>query len=233
METEKVQNDVLVEQYPFIREDIKLCAWVEKSTNIQRLVIEKIDLKTGGIEDMDSIKVRNLILCEIPVEEFERTAKDSDFKSKMTKIRASQDLKEIHLAPREKFKSLKSWVSGIAEAGLNALRISSEDAEAVNKIYPILTKIVRFLMYVDIELIFDLIRIIERESLKEGVLHERFLKINLTPIIMNLVKDGSTFGKWELDHRRDWTWDPKLKSYIHKNFDILMPIIMELNPSEG
>ncbi|MBD3353622.1 MAG: hypothetical protein GF364_19215 [Candidatus Lokiarchaeota archaeon] len=225
-------SKILCEKYPFIRNDIELCAWVDTKTNIQKLVIQKINQENRDVELSDFIVVRNRKICDIPVKSFQKIATAKNFKTKLAKMRASKKLEEIHLEPDEKFKCLKSWVAGIATAGFNALKVSTDVSIAREKIYPISSKLIRFLLYLDPSLIYELISMIERESMKEGSMKDTFLIANLTPIMLNLVNSGETFGKWEIKHRNKWMWNEEFHVYVLNEMEKIMFYILELAPPD-
>ena len=143
----------LTEKFRFIRDDVFLCPWVDSETGSQKLVIQKINLKTNKVEFEDSIDCIHTAVTEISTTELEDYHNDAYVKelldNKTLEIRSSEKLREINLNPKEKFAAFKSWVAGIAEAGLNAFKIQGDIDNAIDFIYPISYFLMRFLVKTD------------------------------------------------------------------------------------
>jgi hypothetical protein len=194
------------------------------------MIIERIDPISGEQMEIDSIKLKNTIICNIPVEDFEEIATDVNFKEECSEIRADEKLQEIDLEPIEKFKALKSWVSGIADAGMKSLRISLEAKAAANKIYPISSKLMNFLYEIDPELIYSLIFTIKRESEKMGLRKDEFLEVNLTPILSIFLKNIKEYNKVDDLKKKNWTFNQSQGMYYSSHIENIMELIMELEP---
>ncbi len=146
---------VLTEKLRFIRDDVFLCPWADSKTGKQKLVMQKIDLETNIVEFEDSIDCIHTVVTNISPEEFVNYSDNAYNKehlyNKTLEIRSSENLKEINLTPKEKFVALKSWAMGIAEAGMDALIIQDEIDKSSTLIYPIATRMLKFLAKVDME----------------------------------------------------------------------------------
>lgn len=177
--------------YRFIRDDIRLCAVVNKKTGKQTLVMEKLkkqfnekdSQQNPQVEFRDFIDCIHTAIVEFPAEEVDDTIRDIEFEKKALKLRSSEEIKEINLEPEEKFKAFNSWVAGIAEAGLDALKIQSEIEGEARLIIPISLPIMRFLSKISLDIMFEYISYLERVCLHEGIQHEASLIANLDPIL--------------------------------------------------
>lgn len=169
--------------YKFIRDDVFLCARVNPINGKQKLVIKQIDLQTGKIIRQDSVDCIHTAVCSIPAAEFKATISDPEFIRNIINIRTSENLKEINLSPEEKFKAMKSWVAGIAEAGKDAFSIQAEIDAAANLMYPIMGKLMKFMCTVEPEIAFEYLAEVEKNSVWLGVRSESYLMASLIPIL--------------------------------------------------
>ncbi|MHA1871234.1 MAG: hypothetical protein ACTSXF_09810, partial [Promethearchaeota archaeon] len=205
--------------YNFIREDVFLCAQLDTFTGKQKLIMEQIDKETGRIIDYDSVNCIHTAICEITPEEYNQEVINGDedeFNKKILRIRSSEDLHEINLSNEEKFKAFKSWVAGIAEAGRDAFRIQAEIDAAANLLYPILSKLMRFMAKIDEQIAFEYLFEVERNALYEGLKNRAYLIINLTFFLDMIIS--------ELQQRR---FDlEKLSS----SYQRLLEIIFQIDP---
>lgn len=179
----KIPPRIYEASYPFIRGDILLTAIVNADSGKQTLEMRKLN-KNGRIELKDSIECIHTAIMQIPMEEFAETMKDEQFMDRILNIRSSEKLLKIDLEPKEKFKAFKSWVAGIAEAGLDAFKIQS-DIENWGKLgaHPISHKLMKFVAGIDRNVLLDFLIKIERECKFEGVKHEQSMIANLQPIL--------------------------------------------------
>jgi hypothetical protein len=178
----------LIVYYPFLRDDIRLGAIVYPNGK-QKLLMEHFDPETGKILLHDEIDCIHTAVQDISVEDFNDAKKDKEFYEKIMEIRSSEQVKIIHLANEEKFKAMKSWVAGIAEAGMEAFRIQTEIEIANQFAYPITDKLLYFLIRVDPKFIPSYLRKMEQEGMFEGVKHEGFVISKLLPIMHMLFMD--------------------------------------------
>ncbi|HMF31982.1 MAG TPA: hypothetical protein VKK79_11230, partial [Candidatus Lokiarchaeia archaeon] len=91
-------NNVLEEKFPFLQEGVFLIAQVNAMTGQQRLLMQKVDPRTGQVLIKDAINCIHVAVGNIPTEEFEATADAADFPEDVLRIRSSEKLKEISLA---------------------------------------------------------------------------------------------------------------------------------------
>ncbi|MHA1340208.1 MAG: hypothetical protein ACTSRZ_08255 [Promethearchaeota archaeon] len=281
--------------FPFIRNDILLCAVVEKDTGKQRLVMVKlkkpIDLTNkkkiefenlvddtqyknvetmtnlneinqlkesqigensqsssaelssyiysnyadvayskNNVEFSESIECIHTAVIDISAEDLDKLRDDPDFQEKTLYIRSSEELIEFYLEPQEKFKAFKSWVAGIAEAGLNAFKIQSEIEEEANLVFPIVYPLMKFLIKIDVNLIYEYMEIIQKECVFEGVRHESSLIANLEPIVKIISENPkSVKSKQLLSALVEINPPTKLFTLEEKYYDILEdPFITKL-----
>lgn len=179
-------------QFPFIREDVFLVAQVNKITGRQKLVMLKVDLASGKILLKNSIECIHTAVGDIPVKDFHDMVNNPDFPKQVLWIRSSEQLKEVVLTPEERFKALKSWVAGIAEAGMNAFVIQNEIDEVANLHYPIALPLFRFMVMAESTFIFAYIEYLDSSCYFNGTRHEAYLLANLLPVLdMILQKPGN------------------------------------------
>jgi hypothetical protein len=177
--------------YRFIRDDVKLGAIVlESGKQILRMI--QVDLNTNGIprillkNDMECI---HTAVSNISFEEFDNIKDEDELKVDLLKARSSENLKIINLDLDEKFKAFKSWVAGIAEAGLDSFQIQSEIEELNDFVYPITDALLYFMIQVDSDFIPMYLLKMEKEAVYEGVRHEPYVISKLLPIFNILFND--------------------------------------------
>jgi hypothetical protein len=192
------QEGINKKSYRFIRDDIRLTAYIDSIHSKQKLIMEKIDPNTNRVEMSDSIDCIHTAIYDIPVLEFQSEMSADDTTEKLKeitetalKIRSTERLKEITLSPEEKFAAFNSWVAGIAEAGVEAFKIESEIEEMSNLATPIVNRLIRFVSLVDPPTMLDYISKIERECMFEGSRHESSLIANLDPILKSVNLESS------------------------------------------
>ncbi len=186
---------VLTEKFQFIRDDVFLCPLVDSKTGKQKLVMQKINLKTKKIEFEDSIDCIHTAVTDISQEEFVDYQDDAHskeyFYNKTLEIRSSENLKEINLTPKEKYIAFKSWVAGIAESGSDAFRVQTEIENLGNLAYPLSNFLLKFMIKIDSEYINEYITKIERECIYEGIKSESFILMSIMPIFKALYSNYS------------------------------------------
>lgn len=155
--------------------------------------MEKRDPETGVVELRDEIECIHTAVMEIPVAEFEETVNNPHFEEEVMRIRSTENLKEIHLETGEKFKAFKSWIAGIAEAGLDAFKIQAMIEDNGGFMYAVSWRLMRFLAKVDSEIMLEYLYKIERECIHEGERHESCLMANLIPILDMIMMDAGRF----------------------------------------
>jgi hypothetical protein len=180
---------ILEKRFNFIRDDLFLTAWVDTESGKQKLLMQKTDLNDGKILHQDEIDCIHTTVMDIPEENFKETVLDPNFEKNIMKIRSTEFLPEVTLDPEEKFSALKSWVEGIAEAGLEAFKLQAEIEAEWGLMFAVSWKIMRFLALIDQEIMLEYIASIERECRFEGELHEASLIANLSPILDMIMID--------------------------------------------
>ncbi|MCP4762862.1 MAG: hypothetical protein GY870_13870, partial [archaeon] len=160
-----------------------MVARVDSETGRQELVMQKINPETKEVEIEDYIECIHTAVMDITPEEFMELENNIDAQEEIFKktlnIRWSEDPRTINLTPEEHFKAFKSWVAGIAEAGVDAFEIQDEIDRNLNLMYPIVHFIMQFLVKCDPELISEYLVKIERECRFEGETHIPSLIANL------------------------------------------------------
>ena len=196
---------VLTEKFRFIRDDIFLCPWVDTETGKQKLIMQKINLKTNEIEFEDSIDCIHTAIIDISLNQFNEYQNNNETQENLLKktlfIRSSDDFKEINLVPEEKFKALKSWTAGISEAGKDALSIQSNIDSAVGIWVQISSRLLSFMAKIDPNYIYEILRKVEKECKFEGVNHKSSIIANLLPIL------------WSISDPEDMEWEREYKEY--------------------
>ena len=195
---------ILTEKFQFIKDDVFLCPQVNTETGKQKLIMQKINLKTNEIEFEDSIDCIHPAITDISVDQFNNNQKNGERKKNLLKktlfIRSTENLREINLAPEEKFKALKSWTAGIAELGIDALTVQTEIGNSADLEYPMIHKLLQFLTKVEADFIYQYLSKIEKECKFEGINHNSSIIANLLPILMRVVDiNGIKFGRKELN----------------------------------
>ncbi|MBD3350010.1 MAG: hypothetical protein GF364_00810, partial [Candidatus Lokiarchaeota archaeon] len=174
---------ILFKRFPFLNDNIFLCAWVNKETGREKLIMQYINPETDWIMLEEKITCIHTAICDISANKLQSNANSEDFYSNILELRSSEHLEEINLSAEEKFKALKSWVAGIAEAGLEAIHIQSQIESYARLMYPLADKILKFLVKIDPIWIFEIINKIERNCIYEGVKYDSYIIVNLIPLL--------------------------------------------------
>jgi len=109
---------------------------------------------------------------------------------------------ELCLTFKQEFFALKSWVQGIAEAGLDALKIQSE-IDSLTHALPIAQFIARNLIRVDPSYLMEFLNNIEKECRFEGQYHLPSLRANLI-IALEAISDMDLFDEMHFDDYSDY-----------------------------
>ncbi len=194
-----MDENVLIEKYKFIRDDVFLCPLVDIRTGRQRLIIQKINSKTGRVLDESSMRCIHTAVMDLNYDQFMNLQNNNKMLKKLYRktlhIRSSEKLTEIRLTPEEKFKAFKSWAAGIAEIGIGAFKIQEEIDSCANRYYPIATFLLRFLARTEPDFIYDYLTQIERECMFEGVRHDTSLIANLALVLKTIFWKTSRLSK--------------------------------------
>ncbi len=203
--------------YDFIRSDIKLSAVVNKKTGKQILLMEKINPKTLEVEFSDEINCIHAAIVDLTVDKLEKNLNESNFNRETINIRSSEDLLEIKLSPEEKFKAFNSWVAGIAEAGINALRIQSEIENEGKLIIPITRPLMKFLTRIDTGIMLEYIADIKKACVHESIRHEACLIANLAPILSFIINEDISEEKEERILKAFFAINPPISLFSHES----------------
>jgi len=183
---------MLEAKYEFIKKNIFLIAQVNENTGLQKLVMRKINLRDGSIIIEDAIDCIHTAIADIPAEELEEILTDEEeseeYYKELLYIRSSENLKEIDLNPEEKFIALKSWVQGIAEAGLGAFWVQTELEQAGNLMYPIASVLMKFIVKAIPDFLPFYLDKIKQDSQYQGLTYTSTLIANIDPIIQMLAQ---------------------------------------------
>ena len=223
---------ILQEKFSFIRDDLFLTAWVDSESGKQKLLMQKIDIYGGKILRQDEIDCIHTTIMDIPGDKFNETVLDPNFEKKIMKIRSTEFLPEISLDPEEKFRALKSWVGGIAEAGLDAFKLQAEIEEEWGLMFAVSWKIMRFLALVDMDIMLEYIATLERECRFEGVLHEASLIANISPILdMIMIDLGRIISESSTDQLLEIETNhiDKFNDILHFIFEMEPPLSLFLH----
>ena len=181
---------ILTEKYRFIRDDMFLCPWINTATGKQKLILQKINSNTNNVEFEDSINCIHTAVMDISSEDYVKYQNNSQFREdlqeKALNVRSSENRKEINLTNEEKFIALKSWAAGIAESGIEGIKIQGEIESIANLAYPISGFLLKFLVKVDPDFFHGHFENLKRECMFENVMHEYSFIANLIPFINNI-----------------------------------------------
>ncbi|HMF30118.1 MAG TPA: hypothetical protein VKK79_01790, partial [Candidatus Lokiarchaeia archaeon] len=190
-----MEEALLAARFPFLRDDVFLVAEVNKTTGRQVLRMQQVDPNTQEVLHEDALDCIHAAVCDIPVQEFAETIQEEDFAENILRIRSSEQLQEINLAPEEKFVALRSWVAGIAEAGMDAFAIQGEIDVAANLQFPVTSRLLRFLSTVDPAFLPTYLDYVDRTSQHEGVRERSYLIASLLPVLENLTRDAPDLNR--------------------------------------
>lgn len=130
------------------------------------------------------------------------------------KIRSSENLREINLVLEEKFKAFKSWVSGIAEAGLEAIHIQREIEEYGHLMYPISNRLFKALIRVKPEFLIEYVDMLLMDCVFESKMHVNSFYANFVFVLKSItnLKSRVDIFKYVFNHEEI---DCKDKDIIH------------------
>jgi Leucine-rich repeat (LRR) protein len=192
-------DDKFIAVFPFIKEDVKLVASVDKQSGKQQLIIQKIDRATGKIELQDSLDCIHTALFNIDADEYDKSQNDGAERQNIYSlslekrntndflIDATQFNRKIDLEPSERFLAFKSWVQGIAEAGLGAFELQTNIELEGSLLYPISKFLLRFFTKIDQEFIPSYIQKVQKDCVFENQQHDPCYISNLMPILSVIV----------------------------------------------
>lgn len=224
-----------IKRFPFVTQDIFLTAWIDKKTGKQKLIMEKIDAKTEEAIIHDEIDCIHTAICDIPIEDFTYLKNRADsnellhFEQNIIHMRSSENLKEINLSIKEKFKALVSWVAGIAEAGLDAFQIQAEIDNSIHLIYQISNKLMHFMIRAYPDFIPDFLEYVEKNCYHQGILHDSCLIANLIPILEVLCINKEDKGLTQISDE-DYIYNEEYGKLFLKNYENIIDTIFDMRP---
>jgi hypothetical protein len=219
-------------KYPFIFDDVFLIAEVEKTSGKQWLVMQKVDPRTNMVLMEDRIQCIHTAITTIPADEFHEAVADETFTDGILYMRSSERAREIKLDIADKIFAFKSWVEGIAEAGLNAITIQEDIERFASLMTPIGKPIFNFLLRAKLEFIEEFLQQIARNSRYNGEYHKPSINANLMRLLKVIVlEEKEAWNQWRDQVRVAYDWDERWNLYVIKNFDKVMKQIFELQPS--
>ncbi len=186
-------NFKLTEKFPFIKENCYLIAEIDQDGK-QKLKMEyiKIPEAKGYWREQntitDEISCIHTAVCSIPVQEFidNNQEEAGELFKEVLNIKSSENLEEIKLCIEQKFIAFKSWVAGIAEAGLGAFYLQQELDKYLDQVNPIATALIKFMIKVDSEFIWQYMDYIEKTCRFEGEFHKSSLIANCKLVFASL-----------------------------------------------
>lgn len=174
-------------QYRFIRDDVFLVAKVDRETGKQLLYMKKEEPLTGRILLRDSIQCIHTAVAKISASDLSRFQSDYYGSRRPDKKKyryySSERLKDVDLVPKEHFFAMKSWVQGIAEAGIDALYLQSELEGMTHSAAPIIHKLLGFMSMADSEFIMQYLDWIDRTCTFNNQIHEPSYLANLLNVV--------------------------------------------------
>jgi len=210
-----IRAGVFSVKYPFIYKDVFLIAEVDKYSGNQWLVMRKIDPRTLRVLLEDRIQCIHTAITTIETEEFEARVSDENFEKEMLNIRSSEGTQEVRLDPEEKFFAFRSWVAGIAEAGVNAITIQSDIEQYGHLFYPIANRIFNFLLKAKTTFIKDFLLRMERDCVFEGEYHKPSIHANLFKLLpVMILEEKEAWNRWRDVVEVNYDWHEKWNLYL-------------------
>ncbi len=232
---------ILTEKYKFIRDDVFLCPQIDTETGKQTLKIQKINIKTGKIEFKDQIDCIHTVVNKISAKEYKQFQIDRNFQEKIIdksiNVRSSEkfnNLKIPYLNPEEKFKAFKSWAAGIAEAGIKVFEFQIELESILPSIYPIFSFLMKFLIKIDTDFIFNYLFKIEQECVFNNKRHNPSFIASLQPVLHWLESESEIYNSEIMRKVVDVILDlnPPFKIFEHfSDFNNKVLSLILINPN--
>ncbi len=151
--------------------------------------MQEVDPATGEVILEDAVDCIHTAVCTLSPEEFDELATSEEFANHVLAIRSSEKIKQITLPIEEQFLAFRSWVAGIAEAGMAGFDIQGEIETTSQLQYTITGRILRFLTRVDPAFLLEYLDYVDRTSMHEGVRHRAYLIASLLPVLETLAND--------------------------------------------
>lgn len=219
--------------FPFVYDDIFLIAEVDKNSGQQWLIMRKIDLKYNRTLLEDRIQCIHATITTLTVDNFEdKVSKVEELEKDMLNLRSSEGAPEIRLTPEERFFALKSWVQGIAEAGVNAVTIQEDIEHLAHLFNPIGKRLFNFLLKAKIDFIQAFLAQMERDCHFEGEYHKPSIHANLLKMLdITILEESEAWNRWRDQVEVNYEWNDEWKVYTIKHFKDIMESIFEFEPS--
>ncbi len=219
-------------KYRYIYDDIFLIAEIDSSSGRQWLIMRKIDQRYGTILLEDRIQCIHTAVTTIAPEEFEERISEENFEEDILKIRSTEQLQEIQLELDEKFFAFKSWVQGIAEAGVHSITIQSDIEQYAHLFHPIANRLFNFLLRAKIDFIEQFLIQMERECRLDGEYHKPSIHANLLKLLpIMILEEKEAWNIWRDQVKTNYTWSEEWKLYLINQFEEMMDAIYDLQPS--
>jgi hypothetical protein len=203
-----------IKPFNFVQQDCFLVARIDPETKKQELIFNKLNLQTKEIEFEDVMECIHTGITRVSYEEYAELIENPESQHYIlnTKIKnqiveksiiklnnqSAENIAKLNhkiddsfddvnkLDIDEKFFAFKSWVQGIAEAGVDALYLQTEIDKSMQGSIPIAQFLCKNLMKIDNSFLIQYIDKIERECKFEGVYHKASLHANLNIILLAL-----------------------------------------------
>jgi hypothetical protein len=183
------EKDPYSQKFPFIGDNIFLIAHIDPESLKQYLEFIILGKNGINIEYKDELECIHTAITQISYDEYEKLMQDpeskQDFINKVFNIK-STEIFDVNLSFDDKFFAFKSWVQGIAEAGMDALLVQSEIENSLSQQMPISQFLCKNLIFANPSFIPEFLVRIEKECRYEGIFHKPSLRANLIILISAL-----------------------------------------------
>jgi len=219
-------------KYNYVYDDVFLIAEINPNSGQQWLIMRKVDPRTLRVLIEDRIQCIHTGITTITPEDFEDKVADEDFEEDMLNIRSSERAHEIHLEINEKFFAFKSWVQGIAEAGVNSITIQSDIEQYSHLMNPIANRLFNFLLRAKTDFIMAFLFQMERDCRLDGEYHKPSINANLMKLLdIMILEEREAWNIWRDQVKTNYTWYDEWNLYLINPFDDLIQAAFDLDPS--
>ena len=219
-------------KYKYVYDDVFLIAEIDPNSGKQWLIMRKVDPRTLRVLIEDRIQCIHTGITTIAPEDFEVKVSEEDFEDDMLNIRSSERAHEIHLELDEKFFAFKSWVAGIAEAGVNSISIQTDIEQYAHLMNPIANRLFNFLLRAKVDFIMGFLIQIERDCRLDGEYHKPSINANLMKLLdIMILEEKEAWNIWRDQVKTNYTWYDEWQLYLINQFDDLMQAAFDLEPS--
>lgn len=219
-------------KYSFIYEDVFLIAEINPLSGRQFLIMQKVNPKDGRILLEDRIQCIHTAIIDLSPEDLEQQVDADEFEENLLQIRSSENNREVDLEIDEKFFAFKSWVQGIAEAGIAAITIQTDIEQYAHLMTPIANRIFNFLLHAKLDFIEEFVAQMENDCVFEGEFHKPSINVNVMKILnIMILEEKEAWNIWRDRVTTNYEWNETWQFYLVKNFDGLLKAILQLTPS--